>query len=106
MTASPRFAAPWTGDWTCSSRFGVDLRPVFLAGWHGSGRPDAALNRPSVQLPLVFLIEQSLVALWEYFGVRPAALIGHSMGENAAACVAGVFSMEDGTRAGVACAAS
>ena len=58
---------------------------------------DAAvsLERPSVQLPLLFLVEYAMAQLWLAKGVRPAALIGHSMGENAAACLAGVFSFED-----------
>ena len=67
--------------------FGTDLRPAFA--------DDVELQRPSVQLPLIFLIEYALVALWESLGVRPEALIGHSMGENAAACVAGVMSLRD-----------
>ncbi len=58
-------------------------------------RGRAQLQRPSLQLPLVFLIEYSLVSLWESLGVKADALIGHSMGENAAACVAGVISLED-----------
>jgi acyl transferase domain-containing protein/thioesterase domain-containing protein/acyl carrier protein len=78
------------------SRFGVDLRGVFLTDAVDAKATDDALNKPSIQLPLVFLIEQALVALWQSHGVKPAALIGHSMGENAAACAAGVFSMEDG----------
>jgi acyl transferase domain-containing protein/thioesterase domain-containing protein/acyl carrier protein len=77
-------------------RFGVDLRPVFATDPVGTPAIDAALNRPSIQLPLVFLIELSMVALWRAHGLNPDALIGHSMGENAAACAAGVFSLEDG----------
>ena len=75
-------------------RFRTDLRPVFLD--MEDGQASAQLQRPSVQLPLIFLIECALVALWDSLGVRPDALIGHSMGENAAACIAGVMSLEDG----------
>jgi len=54
-----------------------------------------ALERPSVQLPLIFIVEYALAQLWMSWGVHPAALIGHSMGENTAACLSGVFRFED-----------
>ena len=77
------------------SRFGADLAPVLLAP--GEPTPELAeqLARPSAQLPLTFLVEVALTRLWESYGIKPAALIGHSMGENTAACIAGVFSFED-----------
>jgi acyl transferase domain-containing protein len=76
--------------------FDVDLRAAFLNITASDAGVDALLNRPSVQLPLVFLIEYALVALWKACGVTPSALIGHSMGENTAACIAGVLSLKDG----------
>ncbi|MCC5863336.1 MAG: type I polyketide synthase, partial [Gammaproteobacteria bacterium] len=77
------------------SRFGVNLDAVFLAEDASREAVVAELNKPSVQLPLIFLVEYALTRLWEHYGVQPAALIGHSLGENTAACVAGVFSFED-----------
>ncbi|MEL0037114.1 MAG: SDR family NAD(P)-dependent oxidoreductase, partial [Gammaproteobacteria bacterium] len=56
---------------------------------------DQELKKPSVQLPLIFLIEYALAKLWMSIGIEPEALIGHSMGENTAACLAGVFSFND-----------
>ncbi len=73
----------------------VDLQPVFLAETASRDATIEQLNRPSVQLPLIFLLGHALTKLWEHYGVTPSAVVGHSMGENTAACVAGVFSFED-----------
>src|SRR6185503_11833001 len=72
---------------------GHDLRPL----WLEPAGEDAAreLARPARQLPALFILEYALAQLWLSLGVRPAALIGHSLGENTAACLAGVFSFED-----------
>ncbi|HSG56707.1 MAG TPA: acyltransferase domain-containing protein, partial [Paracoccaceae bacterium] len=56
---------------------------------------DERLKRPSVQLPLIMIVEYALAQLWMSWGVKPAALVGHSMGENTAACVAGIIGFED-----------
>lgn len=53
------------------------------------------LERPSIQLPALFVIEHALAQHWIALGLEPAALIGHSMGENTAACLAGVLSLQD-----------
>jgi len=79
-----------------ATKFDIDLRGVFLARDVERREIDTELAKPSVQLPLIFLIEYALTKLWAHYGVVPKALIGHSMGENTAACVAGVFSFEDG----------
>ncbi len=48
--------------------------------------------------PATFALEFALAALWRSWRIEPALVLGHSLGEYAAACVAGVFSLEDGIR--------
>ncbi len=56
------------------------------------------LDRVDVVQPALWAVMVSLAALWESHGVRPAAVLGHSQGEIAAACVAGALSLSDGAR--------
>ncbi|MFD3827438.1 acyltransferase domain-containing protein, partial [Streptomyces sp. NPDC058625] len=64
-----------------------------------SGAPDAAsLDRVDVVQPALFSMMVSLAAVWRSYGVEPAAVVGHSQGEIAAACVAGVLSLGDAAR--------
>ncbi|MCU0285194.1 MAG: aminotransferase class III-fold pyridoxal phosphate-dependent enzyme, partial [Acidobacteria bacterium] len=48
--------------------------------------------------PVIFSIEYSLAKLWLSWGVKPALVMGHSIGEYAAACIAGVFTLEDAVK--------
>ena len=60
--------------------------------------PAAALNQTMYTQPALFAIEYALAQLWRSWGVQPAAVVGHSLGEDVAACVAGVFPLADGLR--------
>jgi malonyl CoA-acyl carrier protein transacylase len=71
-----------------------DIRALWLPEPGTEAQAGETLRRPSLQLPLILIVEIALARLWESWGVRPAALIGHSMGENAAACIAGVMTLE------------
>ncbi|AXB42462.1 polyketide synthase [Amycolatopsis albispora] len=56
------------------------------------------LGRVDVVQPVLWAVMVSLAEVWRSFGVEPAAVVGHSQGEIAAACVAGVLSLEDGAK--------
>lgn len=77
---------------------GQDHRALWLPALEDTAGADAALTRPSVQLPLLMIVEHALARLLMSWGIAPAALAGHSMGENTAACLAGVFSFRDAIR--------
>ena len=71
-----------------------DLRDVIFS----AEPPDRArqqLNQTAMAQPALFLIEYALAKLWMSWGVQPRAMIGHSVGEYVAACLAGVFSLAD-----------
>ncbi|MBL1102599.1 type I polyketide synthase [Streptomyces coffeae] len=58
----------------------------------------ADLSRVDVVQPVLWAVMVSLAAVWDDYGVTPTAVIGHSQGEIAAACVAGALSLDEGAR--------
>lgn len=77
---------------------GPAVRELLFAATPDAKAATAKLKQPSLALPALFSIEYSLARLFESWGLRPEAYVGHSMGEYVAACLAGVFSVRDGLR--------
>ena len=75
-----------------------ELAERILAAICGGETEVQGVMSTGVAQPLLFLVEYALAMRWMELGVRPAVLLGHSLGELTAAAVAGVFSFEDGLR--------
>ena len=94
LDSSPVFAARLAECERALSSF-VDWRLAdVLRGTAGA----PSLERVDVVQPALWAVMVSLAALWRSYGVEPSAVVGHSQGEIAAACVAGGLSLEDGAR--------
>ena len=114
----PRTVFVFSGQgaqWTGMARDLIHREPVFaaavdacdtafqeLSGWsvrdellHG---PAERTDRTEILQPLLFTVQLGLTALWRDRGVEPDAVIGHSLGEIAAACAAGALSLADAAR--------
>ncbi|MGZ9225613.1 MAG: type I polyketide synthase, partial [Anaerolineales bacterium] len=58
----------------------------------------ALIHETEYTQPALFVLEYALAELWRSWGIRPSIVMGHSIGEYVAACVAGIFSLEDGLK--------
>jgi acyl transferase domain-containing protein/acyl carrier protein len=102
MAADLYREVPIFRDWveTCAHLLlpllGSDLRTMLYPEEEQSAEADRLLNQTALAQPALFVIEYALAKLWMQWGVQPVAMLGHSIGEYVAACLAGVFSLEDG----------
>ncbi len=74
---------------------GLDLREVLYPSAEQAETARQQLQQTALAQPALFVIEYALAKLWMKWGVRPQAMIGHSIGEYVAACLAGVFTLEE-----------
>jgi acyl transferase domain-containing protein len=78
----------------------IDVRFRPLAGWSlraemMRSEGDSRIDRTDVAQPAIFAMQLGLAELWKAWGVRPATVIGHSVGEVAAVYCAGILSLDD-----------
>lgn len=74
---------------------GLDLREALYPSEEKKDAAAERLNQTWLTQPALFSIEYALARWWMSLGVEPEAMVGHSIGEYVAACLAGVFSLED-----------
>jgi acyl transferase domain-containing protein/acyl carrier protein len=72
-------------------------RPLFEVLFPATG-DESLIDQTAYAQPALFALEYALTQLWRSWGIVPTAVMGHSVGEYVAACVAGVFSLEDALR--------
>ncbi|HTI20618.1 MAG TPA: SDR family NAD(P)-dependent oxidoreductase [Kutzneria sp.] len=87
-----------------ADRCGVDLRELFFAeppaevqvpSLFGGGPSDDVMDHAEIAHPFLFTVEYALAQLLAHRGIKPDLLVGYSLGEYVAACIAGVFSLSD-----------
>jgi len=74
---------------------GIDIRDILYSSEDIKDHAKEEIKRTSIGLSILFAVEYALAQCWIKWGLRPEAMIGHSLGEYVAACLAGVFSLED-----------
>ena len=77
---------------------GLDLRELLYPEPRDRAEADDRLRDTRLAQPAIFVVSHALARTWLYLGVEPSALLGHSVGEFVAACLSGVFSLEDALR--------
>ena len=72
--------------------------PLLEVIYPKDAQKSSVLDQTAYTQPALFAIEYALAMLWESWGIKPNVVMGHSVGEYLAACIAGVFSLEDGLK--------
>ncbi len=77
---------------------GIDLRKMLGRDRKEPAEADVRLSATRLAQPALFVVEYALARLWQSMGLRIDSMIGYSLGEYVAACLAGVLSLEDSLR--------
>jgi len=80
------------------SEMGVDLLTALYPEPGATDPSSDQITQTFLAQPAIYTVEYALAKVWMSWGVEPRCMIGHSIGEYVAACLAGVFSVEDGLR--------
>src|SRR5947209_5645324 len=83
------------GQHKAASSTPLDLRALLARTRRSLSEAEASLKQTAMAQPAVFVIEYALARLLMAWGIRPHAMLGYSLGEYVAACLAGVFSLQD-----------
>jgi acyl transferase domain-containing protein len=92
--ATFRTVVDYCGDLLCP-HLGLDLRRLLFPNPGEEKEAEKRLRQTTFTQPALFVVSYAAAALWTDWGVAPAAMIGHSIGEWVAACIAGVVSLEE-----------
>ncbi|MBD2385059.1 type I polyketide synthase [Cylindrospermum sp. FACHB-282] len=82
----------------CDQLLSSDLAQPLLEIIYSETSENPLLNQTAYTQPALFAMEYALFQLWKSWGIQPDVVIGHSVGEYVAACVAGIFTLEDGLK--------
>jgi amino acid adenylation domain-containing protein len=74
---------------------GMDLREAMYPSAENAKAAEELLLQTRITQPALFVVSYALARLWMSWGIKPRAMIGHSVGEYVAGCLAGVFSLQD-----------
>ncbi|NQE34725.1 type I polyketide synthase [Microcoleus asticus] len=82
----------------CDELLRPNLSQSLLSILYPESGQSSKLDDTAYAQPALFALEYALFQLWQSWGIEPDAVMGHSVGQYVAACIAGVFSLEDGLR--------
>ena len=82
----------------CQEILQGELAQPLLSVLYPESGQSSPLDQTAYTQPALFSLEYALAELWRSWGIYPSAVMGHSVGEYVAACVAGVFSLEEGLK--------